>query len=876
MASEHFRRLEVLFHGALEHQGAEREAFLRRECGTDRALRAELDELLGADGRAETFLGPGQRLASAAALFEEQLPRRLGPYELLSVLGTGGMGVVYEARRADGAFEQRLAIKMLRPGPATAGLLRRFDRERRLLARLEHPGIARLVDAGDDEGGAPYLAMDFVAGEPIDRWCDQRSLDLRGRLLLLIEICQAVAYAHEHLVVHRDLKPQNVLVDDSGRPRLLDFGIALVLGDDGGEAAPELRLTATGERALTPAYAAPEQLRGGAVGPRADVYALGVLAHELLCGARPYRDEGTTRGELERAVLEREAVLPSATLRGPEAAERAARRGTDPRGLRRALRGDLDRIVATALRKEPQRRYPSAAALAEDLRRHLDGRPVLARGDGLSYRAAKFVGRHPLETVLGVGLLVLGSASGANFVEASLRDRTQLAEIQGLGDAQRLAELRGAEPEDWPAVPERLADLDRWLADADELLARREEHRARLAELEQVEPADTDRAARDWANWRRLRLAELVEGLEALAGPELTGATRAAIAERRVLAATLAARTLDTYREDWDAALARLAADPRFGSRALQPQVGLVPLGTDPDSGLEAFWPVDSGPRPAPDARGRCHPGTEGGLVLLLLPGGAARLGAQRDDPLAPHYDPAAVADPTAPDCEGPPHSVTLVPYLLSKYEVTQGQWSSWTGSNPSAYAAGQTWGGIALDLRHPVDSVSWIEARRVLGRLDLTLPTEAQWEHAARAGTTTVFPTGDEPQSLSGAVNIADEYARTHNGSPGWAYSEWLDDGHTVHAPVGHYAANAFGLHDVLGNQWEWCLDRAHPYTVAARSGDGLRGADQATAEDHDVIARGGSHGNPPSYLRSAARYPTRPALESRSTGLRPARAWR
>ncbi|WP_419191901.1 bifunctional serine/threonine-protein kinase/formylglycine-generating enzyme family protein [Engelhardtia mirabilis] len=862
-------RVEELFHAALDLAPAEREAFLARECGQDESLRAELDDLLRADDEAETFLGEVDRARAAAPLLAEELPRRLGAYRLLEVVGEGGMGVVYRAERADGAFEQRVAVKMLRPGPATSGLLARFDAERRTLARLQHPDIARLFDAGEDERGAPWLAMEFVAGEPIDAWCDRRRSNLRERVELLARVCDAVAHAHDQLVVHRDLKPQNVLVDDDGRPRLLDFGIAKVLeneDDPGG-------LTETGERALTPAYAAPEQLRGEAVGVRTDVFALGVLAYELLSGQRPHGRRTTSRGELEREILERAAEAPSAAFgRSDEAGAIAAARSSDPRTLRRQLAGDLDRICLTALRKEPERRYGSAAELADELRRWLRGLPVRARGDGLGYRASKLVRRRPVETTLAVLLALVGVGAATTFVKASLRDREQLGEIQRLGDLEYLAELRERADELWPVGPALVGPLESWLSEARALYSRRDLHARTLERWRASSPDELEAGGvLGWNSWRADQLEDLVRELDELNAQGPFGRNIAAISSRLARSRTLVERSIAAERPAWDAALARLAADPRFAELTLEPIAGLVPLGPDPDGGLEAFWPVETGARPARDESGHLVPSAEGGLVLLLLPGGEVTVGAQADDPDAPRYDPQLQVD------EGPLQQVRLEPFLLSKFEVTQGQWLRWTGTNPSDYLEGSMAGGRGFGPTNPVERVSWTQARAALTGLALDLPTEAQWDYANRAGSDTVWATGDDEHSLGGFVNIADLYAKTNSGEARWPFSEWLDDGHSVHAPVGSYRPNPFGLHDMLGNVWEWCRDRFFRYDeAAARPGDGLRGADVEVPTDHPIVARGGGYGNSPMNLRSAERYPTSPTLESRSTGIRPARAWR
>src|SRR5690606_20871585 len=288
--------------------------------------------------------------------------------------------------RDDGQFRKAVAVKLVRRGLEDPQALRRFRHERQILAALEHPNIDRLLDGGVSDDGRPYLVMEHVEGEPLDRYCDARRLPVEARLALFTAVCEAVRYAHRNLVVHRDLKPGNILVTGDGTVKLLDFGIAKLLEAD--DDADDVPLTRTGLRPMTPEYAAPEQIRGEAVTTATDVYALGVVLYELLTGRRPYTAATTSLYETERAVLEQAPERPSTAVL--KAGDRADDRGASPKALHRRLRGDLDTLLLTALRKEPERRYPSADALADDIRRHLEGRPLTARGDTFGYRLATF------------------------------------------------------------------------------------------------------------------------------------------------------------------------------------------------------------------------------------------------------------------------------------------------------------------------------------------------------------------------------------------------------------------------------------------------------------------------------------------------------
>lgn len=401
MNPELWKQAQQVFHDASMLEGDARSDYLERACAGDPGLRAIVDELLRADSAAPTWLDRGAHDVSAflSTADEGSMPGRLGPYRVLDEIGQGGMGTVYLAEREDD-FRMRVAIKSVRPGPASEELLERFGRERQILAGLQHPGIARLLDGGRGPDGRPWFAMEYVDGTPIDAYCDGRRLGIVERVWLVIEVCRIVQYAHRSLVLHRDLKPSNVLVTTDGRPKLLDFGIARILsaGTDAEPALTRLR------QPLTPQYASPEQFRDDPLTTASDVYQLGLMLYQLLTGRSPH--EGTTsERELARARTEEEPERPSmAVVReqpssnegvaGRTAEEVAAARGLSRQQLTRTLRGDLDMIVLAALRAEPDRRYASAQALADDLERYLAGVPVRARPDSRLYRAGKFIRRN--------------------------------------------------------------------------------------------------------------------------------------------------------------------------------------------------------------------------------------------------------------------------------------------------------------------------------------------------------------------------------------------------------------------------------------------------------------------------------------------------
>jgi serine/threonine protein kinase/Flp pilus assembly protein TadD len=419
-------RIEALFDAALELPGAERAGFVARQAGEDELLRDQVLALLGAHEQTGLLDHPLPPLVPPAP------PPMIGPWRLIELLGRGGMGEVWLAERADGQYRQRAAVKLLHPGADLVELRRRFLMERQILATLNHPNIAQLLDGGIAADGRPYLVMEYIDGLRIDRYCDRGNLPIRDRLRLVATVARAVHRAHRSLIVHRDLKPSNILVTGDGVPKLLDFGIAKLLD---GSALGLGAVAQTESGPMTPEYASPEQIRNEPITTATDIYSLGVVLYELLSGRRPSELAGCSRGDWERILCEEAPPAPSDMVaRGmPESA--AATRGTTSGRLRRQLQGDLDRIVLMALRKEPHRRYDSAEQLAQDIERFLDGQPVLAHGDSRWYRIRKFTRRHKA-SVLAAGLTALALLVGAGLtlwqarIAARERDRAQLQREQ--------------------------------------------------------------------------------------------------------------------------------------------------------------------------------------------------------------------------------------------------------------------------------------------------------------------------------------------------------------------------------------------------------------------------------------------------------------
>ena len=448
MSTERWARIEELFEQAAELPPGKRNAFLTAQTDGETEIRREVESLLSADESTESFMEDPAiqgRLSDLLERSEDQpIKGRIGPYRLLRRLGEGGMSRVFLAVRDDDQFQKLVAIKVIREGLAGRDILHRFRTERQILASLDHPYIAGLLDGGSTENGLPYFVMEHIEGEPIDLYCDKARLSIRRRIDLFLKVCSAVAYAHRNLIVHRDLKASNILVTPEGEPKLLDFGIAKLMKPE--QFALPLDLTSPNLRPLTPYYASPEQIEGGLITTATDVYSLGVLLFKLLTGHFPYRLRKRSVPEIERVVLEEEPEAPSTALSRVEEVEEAGNGGTEttispeivsasrstplPR-LRRQLAGDLDNILLMALRKEPLRRYESVVQFAQDLERFIDGKPVLAHKDSVAYRSAKFLRRNKLAiTVAAAFTALLLTFSAVVTIQASRaakqRDQAQL------------------------------------------------------------------------------------------------------------------------------------------------------------------------------------------------------------------------------------------------------------------------------------------------------------------------------------------------------------------------------------------------------------------------------------------------------------------
>ena len=445
MTPERWQKVKDILGPALEMQPAERAAYLEKTCAGDASLRAAVDRLLVAEGEA----GPAflSSLSSAGSILGDDdeagglwIGKRIGAYEIVERIGVGGMGEVFRALRADDQYKREVAIKLVRVGADADSVIRRFKHERQILASLDHPNIAHLLDAGTTHDGVPYVVMDLIEGEQIVDYCHLHNLSTAARLELFLQVCSAVQYAHQRLIIHRDIKPTNILVTQAGIAKLLDFGISKILHPD----TVSDSLDPTMFQMLTPGYASPEQIRGETITTATDVYSLGVVLYELLTGHHPYRNRDDTVERIARAVCEVEPRKPSSVVRVVQTSARdhslqsaEPRPGRDRHKLSRQLAGDLDNIVLMALRKEPQRRYSSVEQFAGDIRRHLECLPVIARQDTFIYRTSKFIARHRggVAAAVMVALVLLASVM-------ITRREAQIARAQQARAERRFTDLR--------------------------------------------------------------------------------------------------------------------------------------------------------------------------------------------------------------------------------------------------------------------------------------------------------------------------------------------------------------------------------------------------------------------------------------------------
>lgn len=746
------------------------------------------------------------RLEADEQLAESGSPPERERFELKELLGSGGMGTVHLAW--DRTLQRLVALKQIRAELlALPEARRRFELEARAASALSHPNLCAVFDVGEQDG-IPFIVMPYVEGRPLDaliagaRDRGERGLGRDGqsglgtseqrgtfRVVELVEmIARAIHHAHERGLVHRDLKPGNVIVRADGEPVVLDFG--LVHQDD----APAM--TRSGLQPGTREYMAPEQVqpRGRVVDRRTDVWSLGVILFECLTLERPFR--GDSEHELFQSIL--------------------AARPRSMRAIDKRIPRDLDVVVATALAPEPERRYQTALELAEDLRRVRSFQPIHARRAGIPLRVLRWCRREPwAAATLGIVLVALV------VVALLFRDSTtNLKRFDLLSNVSRLQRATEAAATLLPAHPRIAGGLAGWLSDYGDPLERfaagLDEEIERLARAVPVDPAA--RAA-SGAAFLHDAMLDARQRLAKFCAPDgLLEQMRARLA----WAESVQRRSIDEYSELWDATC-RAIHDPdgervssAYRGFELAPQLGLVPLGPDPQSRLMEFYDLRSAdptlPIPSRDpSSGALQLEEHAGIVFVLVPATKGWIGGQKDEPAKPCFDPAF---DDAVSAGNTAREVELGAFLLGKHEVTQFQWVRLGGVNRSGCRAGGTLDGVVFTGRNPVEMVSWVDGDRLLASVGLRLPLSDEWELACRAGRTTIWSFGDRMEDIASHANVVDVSMvrvapdlnspedRAAGRLPAW------DDGHAEHAAAGTFRPNDWGLLDMHGNVMEWCAD--------------------------------------------------------------------
>jgi len=851
---------------------------------------------------------------------------RAGKYHVQVEIARGGVGTVY--RGTDSDLGREVAIKFLhekyRDDP---DLLQRFVEEAQIGGQLQHPGIVPVYDLGlADE--KPYFSMKLVKGRTLAAVLSERGERDPGRarlLALFLQVCQTMAYAHARGVVHRDLKPANVMMGAFGEVQVVDWGMGKVLHAPGsGDAkrartpAPAVSIIATvrsgedGTKSLvgsvmgTPAYMPPEQALGevDSMDERSDVFALGSMLCEILTGQPAYVGEPVevirkaARGDLDDAhqrlqqcgAAEALVALARACL-SPAPRDRPAHAGEVAARLEKHLAAVEQDLQETRVRARAAKRTQKlviavsaiiAGALgvslvfwssAERQRERAEQAAAQAQAAEAGERSARQVADQRADEARQAQELERAARTEADSKARDLR--RALDDYDLLANVVKLREAIAAEAELYPAWPERAAAMRDWLEQrARPLAASLPSLAATLGQLRQrALPETAPEAAGGSAAAPRFAekseqflydtLARLVDDLRAFAAGPL-----ASVEARLTWAEAVRGETVAKYAREWAAAADDVARDPRYRGLNLVPQLDLVPLRRDPGSGLWEFVHLRSGtpgkaiPQRNPDTR-QLEVTEDSGIVFVLVPPGSFLMGAQADDPAAPNFDPGATPQ------EKPGPAVELAAFFLAKHEMTKSQWKRLSeGGEPSTYKPGSKPGRVREILAtNPVENVSWQDCTDLLARHGLVLPTEAQWEYACRAGSGTPWSTGSTAASLRGHANLAD--LTSQRAGSAWPIEPEFDDGHVVHAPVGSFAPNGFGLFDMHGNVWEWCQDGSGTYDVARRPGDGLRL--EANAERR--VSRGGSFAFPAADARSAYRFFDSPGTTDANLGLRPAR---
>jgi serine/threonine protein kinase/formylglycine-generating enzyme required for sulfatase activity len=799
-----------------------------------------------------------------------------GRYRHEAKIAEGGMGAIHRVYDKD--LRRVLAMKVMLE--EKQGRLSRFLEEAQVTGQLDHPGIVPVHELGIDSGGRVFFTMKLVKGKDLREVFDMVKVGVDGwnltrALSVILRVCEAMAFAHEKRVIHRDLKPGNVMVGRHGEVYVMDWGLARVLGMEdtkdvrlapvsqsvvnterresaarrASEDTPDSPLlTLDGDAIGTPSYMPIEQVEGNLamIGPHSDVYAVGAMLYHLLAGHAPYVE--TNDYVSARLILGRALAGPPEPIRNKATAAPA----------------ELIAICEKAMAREVPQRYATMAELGDDLRAYLERRVVKAYKTGVVAETRMWIARNrALASAILVAFILLGgfawqqrNAAASDRERASALDRVlQLADVKELRDLQaRGNELlvdRGAVYRSNRTFDSLLASMNQWIADAESVAVRLSAHEATLETIESRGRRSGDGSTFEFESkedsWWHSAVAELVTGFRSLTLDDPSAISTRAMRDRIVEFKTIYTRSVVEHATEWATCVAMIADPaqcPEYKGLEIAPQIGLAPIGRDPRSGLWEFWFVDAtGVKPEHGADGKLVLTDDFGLVFVLLPGGPFWMGAQSADPNGHNFDPLATSD------QGPVHEVSLAPFFLSKYEMTEHQWI--------LASRDESWPYGVKNRKLPAHSISWDDAAGVLPALCLALPTEAQWEYGCRAGASTLWSTGNEKASLLGSANVEDKE---------------LTDDYQEAATVGSLMPNSFGLHDMHGNLWEWCLDGIDGEGDYAKPCDPRTGEHQSD-RPRGRVGRGGAYWGVAELTQSAYRYGFDPGLRYGGNGIRPRR---
>ena len=847
---------------------------------------------------------------------------RFSGFRVDGEIGRGGVGLIEMAEQK--SMVRFIAIKTALQPEHQASLVR----EAKITGGLSHPNIIPVYDVLEGEEGDVGITMPFVQGKPWSvRRTEEPKLTLEEELDILIRVSLAIEYAHERGVLHNDIKMENIMVGEHGNIIVMDWGCATST-----DRYTMTHIPITPSKSIknpfgTPCYMSPELASGDGekIGIWSDVYQLGGLLYEILenrpprngdditevilKGVRGWIDPMTCDSSYLRSLclhamqanpqkrIQRVQVFVDRlrTYSSIQASETLAQQAEYSYNFcKQATEVSIqsDKSILLELQKtiytyEQAEKVGATGSQAQGIEKtrilliqtaielgdlslakvHLDCLPFKAhaelRAQVLHVEKERLdeekTSRRNRLALIGMSLLLMIGLIAGNIVVRNQRvfAEEKLKKIEELSGIQLYQELMEKEKLLWPAIPTQIDAMENWLAAAKELTDSLPKHEQHILALEKKRESHIfDRAEK---RWEYQTLKKLVSGLKTLKSETIVH-----VKNREKLAKALHKKTIIEPKAKWEDAIASIAASPVYNGLQITPQIGLIPLSKN-KQGLWEFAHILSGQLPLKNDDGEWGIQQETCIVLVLLPKAVFWMGAGHK-PNEPNFDARAA------DIEKPVHEVSLDAFFISKYELTQSQWLRVQQENPSAYLPGQEQGGVKVSHTHPAEHMTWEEAYETLWRMDLILPTEAQWEYANRAGTQTVYWGGNNIADMRGRLNISDRLARERGSPASWKFEKELDDGHTIHAPIGRFEPNNFGLHDTSGNVWEWCLDRFGAYTLPTRVGDGMRMVDGG---EERYIFRGGGFRASSVHARSADRYSIYAQdYSAYDVGIRPARA--